>query len=460
VVRLTTISEHVQQLKNQMNGRRGEHSKSLAYYKSEHRPQAVGIATPPEMRRLLAACGWPRIYVDSVGERLDLEGFRLAGEGIASERLWAWWQRNNLDLESSMGHLEALIHGIAYVTIAAPDPSDPLADQEIPSIRVESARDMHAEIDPVTGRVKRAIRPYKLDGGREACSLLLPDVTYQLARSTGPVGEWEIIDAVEHGLGVVLVVPLVNRSGIGDREGSSEITRELRSVTDAAARTVMNLQAATELMAVPQRLLFGVAKEEFSQDPNNPGAVFDAYYARMLAFENESGRAEQFAAAELRNFVEAMRELATQAASYTGLPMSSFGLGTDNPASAEAIQASETRLVKKAERKARMFGSAWEEVMRLALLVMDGVIPQSAFRMESIWRNPATPTYAAKADGVTKLYANGMGVIPLERARMDMGYTEEERKDMQKMDRDNPTAQLSALLAPRPTNDRPDDKLT
>lgn len=416
-----------------------------AYYESEHRLKAIGVGTPPEMRMLVSAIGWPRVYVDALEERLDIEGFRLAGQSYADERLWGWWQHNDLDVESGLAHLEALIHGVAYVTISAPGPLD---DPDVPVIRVESPTSMVVDIDPRTRRVRRALRLYvdELDPSQDAATLYLPNETIYLVRRQG-AARWRVESRVRHMLGVVPVVPLVNRERLSDRVGRSEITTEVRSMTDAAARIMMNLQATAELMAVPQRLLFGVAQDEFAANPDNPGAVLEAYYARILAFENEAGRAEQFQAAELRNFVDALGELAKHVASYTGLPPQYLSFQSDNPASAEAIRSSESRLIKKAERKARMFGAGWEEVMRIAMLIMDGAIAKGAHRMETVWRDPATPTFAAKADAVGKLYANGQGVIPLEQARIDMNYSVEQRRQMREWDRQNPTAQLNALLS-------------
>lgn len=72
-------------------------------------------------------------------------------------------------------------------------------------------------------------------------------------------------------------------------------------------------------------------------------------------------------------------------------------VSSDNLASAEAIRSAESRLVKKTERTARLFGGAWEQVIRLAMLIQDGTISKLAFRMETTWRDPSTPAVAAKA---------------------------------------------------------------
>src|SRR5690554_8015885 len=168
-------------------------------------------------------------------------------------------------------------------------------------------------------------------------------------------------------------------------------------------------------MAVPQRVLFGVAQDALAADPEDRQLVIEAYFARIIAVEDSDAHATQFTAAELRNFTEVLQELAKQAASYTGLPPQYLSFNSDNPASAEAIRASETRLVTKCERKARMFGNAWERVMRLAMPVTDGSIPTAAYGMDAPWRAPATPTSAAKPAAAAKRYNNCPSTTPKRR---------------------------------------------
>lgn len=444
---MATIQEQVDELAKRHALTLSALVENTDYYESNHRPLAVGVSTPPEMSKLIAQVGWPRTYLDSMEERLDVEGFRMAGESEADERLWGWWQANDMDEESGLGHIEAFVHGRAYITVSAPDPNDPTMDQGTPIFRVESPANMYAETDPRTRKVTRAVRIYQAPGSLVAtgATLFLPDQTVILEREGG-YSPWRIVKTIKHNLGAVPVVPLLNRENLADRFGRSEITPELRSVTDAAARTMMNMQAAAELMAVPQRLLFGVAQEALAANPDSPSSTLEAYFARIIAIEDPDASATQFSAAELRNFTEVLQELAKQAASYTGLPPQYLSFASENPASAEAIRSSESRLVKKCERKSRMFGGAWEQVIRLGMLVIDGDVPKDAFRMETLWRDPSTPTYAAKADAVSKLYNNGAGVIPLERARIDLGYSSEERREMKKWDQESSTSQLSALL--------------
>jgi hypothetical protein len=368
-------SQSIEQTRDDMIARFETHKPMLrdnkAYYESMRRPDAIGLAVPKEMQKLLSHVGYPRIYVDAISERLELEGFRLGGDDDADNDLWDWWQANDLDIESPLGHSDALVHGRSYITIGAPDPElDSDWDQSVPIIRVEAPTDLYAVIDHRTRCVLQAVRVvYELDQHQPtSVTLYLPNRTIAWSR----INEWQVYQDVNHDLGVVPVVPITNRISMSDLYGTSQITPEIRAVTDAAARILMDMQGAAELMAIPQRLLFGVNPSDIGIDPATGASSYNATLAKILAFADPEGKAFQFAAAELRNFGDALDQLDRKAAAYTGLPPQYLSVTSDNPASAEAITAAESRFVKTCERKNLLFGGAWEKAMRIAYAVMNG----------------------------------------------------------------------------------------
>lgn len=434
-----------------------EASRSLrsntSYYEAERRPEAIGVTVPIQMQSLLAHVGYPRLYVDSIAERQSVEGFRIGGAEQADEELWQWWQTNNLDIEAPLGYTDAFIHGRSYITISQADPKIDLDwDTSVPIIRVEPPTRMYAEIDPRIGKVSKAIRvAYDATGDEiQAATLYTMNDTFGWFKAEG---QWQPWFNYTHGLQAVPVVPLPNRTRLSDLYGTTEITPELRSMTDAAARILMLMQATAELMGVPQRLIFGIKPEEIGVDSETGQTFFDAYLARILAFEDSDGKVQQFSAAELANFTNALDQIAKQVAAYTGLPPQYLSTSSDNPASAEAIRAAEARLIAKVERKNSIFGGAWEEAMRIAYrMVKGGTVPPDYQRLETIWMDPSTPTYAAKADAAVKLYANGVGVIPKEQARIDMGYSITEREDMRVWDEQEAAAGLGLMGTMLPTD--------
>lgn len=422
----------------------GDFGESGSYYNADERELAVGMATPPALRDLQALVGLPRIYVNAIAERLIVEGFRVGEESETDDELWGWFKANGLDNQAMVAIIDTLVYGRSYITISAPgeaDKENPMLIPDVPIIRVESPQALYAEKDPRTQEITWAVRVVRdEDGDTVSATMYYPDRTILYTSVEGELVEKE---TVQHGLGVVPVVDMINQRNLLDLYGSSIITPELRSITDALSRMLMNMQTTSELMATPQRILFGTSVDEINPDNANSG--LELYTASYLAIEDPQGKAIQLPAAELRNFTDAIMHLLKLAAAYTGLPPSYLSTSTDNPASAEAIRSSETRLVRTCESLTATLGDAWERAMRVALLVMGQQLTIDHFRMETVWRDPATPTYASKADAAAKLYANGAGVIPLEQARIDMGYTPEQRRQMQVWDSQSPAGQMASM---------------
>ena len=93
--------------------------------------------------------------------------------------------------------------------------------------------------------------------------------------------------------------------------------------------------------------------------------------------------------------------------------------------------------------------------MKVCMLVMGEKLTSDAHKLETVWRDPSTPTYAAKADAVTKLVAtttpDGRSLVPLEQGRLDMGYSDRQILNMEEWDRKAKSSLLTSLLnAPPP----------
>jgi hypothetical protein len=435
---MPTMKDYIEDARREIGRTRSDLQSDTDYYEAEALVRRRGFAIPEELQSVKAAVGWARLYIDALVARLKIEGFSRPGSTDADEEFQRWWRVNNLDEEFSISALETLIHGRSFVSVSAPTPEDIKYGHpsDVPIICIESAHHMWVDIDPRTKRVRWAVRfynsPTHLDSAsdEQMYTVYLPDSTTVL-QDDGR-GNLSIIEQNAHNLGIVNIVPSLNRERISDRFGKSEIMPELRSVQDIATRILINMQAAADLMAVPQRLLFGVEKNAIIQN-DTPEARYEAYMAGILAFENSDGKASQFTAAELSNYTVALQELAKNVASYTGLPPQYLSFSSDNPASAEAIRSAESRLVKTCEMKGSMLGNVWEKVMRLGKLVMGQKLTADDALVEAMLADPATPTFAAKADAVMKLVA-GKPVIPIEQARIEMGFSPEARENMKVMD--------------------------
>lgn len=420
-----------------------------AYYDGQVRLGSMGLSLPPELSRLQIVVNWPRLAVDSLEERLDIEGFRLAGENQTISRLWEWWLQSDMPAESGRFHIEMLSQGRAYITVGINEITGG------PLYKGESVRDMIAECDPRTGAVTHAARFYcsqaKNAGNPDSATLYLPMSTAYYFKNDK--GEWmeDTQARYDHGLGRTLVVVGTNRARLGQRWGQSEM-EDVAQLTDAACRALTNLQGAQEFLAVPSRYVFGVGPEDMMDQNGNPVPKWEAYIGRLNAFSNPDVKVQQLTGADLNQFVSIVNMYARLASSVTGLSPAFLGLTTDHPVSAEALAAADNRLVKRSERKQRMLDPVWRQMNQLGMLLIDGSVDPNTFRLEAVWRDPSTPTLSSRAAAVVQLYNNGNGLLPQEAAWQELGYSPERVQELKQMEANSSVNQFLAGLPPVSTS--------
>jgi hypothetical protein len=411
-----------------------------SYFNGEQLVRDLGISIPPQLKGLHTVIGWPRVGVESLEERLDLEAFRWA-DGSDSSELAEIAEANDLFDESSLAHLDSLVYGREYLAVGSGDCGTPDCP---PLITVESPLDMtllwDARIRMGTAALRECRADSYLESGPEErmIVLYLPDQTITALPSES--GGWEIIDRDIHNLGVVPVVRMANRQRTADRVGRSEITPEVMSITDAACRRLMGMEVAAEFFGAPQRYILGAAESAFQDAEGNAKSAWETYIGRVLALErDEDGNVPavgQFAAHDPTAMTRIIDLYARIMSAQFGLPPHMLGYTTDNPASADAIRSTEAKLVKRSERRIRRYGAAWQQAMRLALWVRDGEPPDKTRRIETVWRNPATPTVAAQADATVKLVQAGIlpadSDVTLEMAGLTEGQRQRVRADRQR----------------------------
>ncbi|MFE1321600.1 phage portal protein [Kitasatospora phosalacinea] len=404
-----------------------------AYFNGEQLVRDLGISIPPQLKGLHTVIGWPRIGVEALEHRLDLEAFRWADGGDASD-LREIADANDLFDECSLAHTDALVYGREYVTVGSGDCG---SSDCPPLITYESPLDMTVLWDARTRTVLAALREsqgsrlgYDLGPSDRLVTLMLPDSTIHAAPSSS--GGLEIVERDDHGMGMVPVLRMANRQRTADRVGRSEITPEVMSVTDAACRRLMGIEVAAEFFGAPQRYILGASESAFQDAEGNAKSAWETYIGRVLALErDEDGNTPevgQFAAHDPSNQTKIVDLYARIMSSQLSVPPHMLGYTSDNPASADAIRSAQDSLVKKAERRIRRFSATHRDTMRLALWVRDGQPPDKARRIECVWRNPATPTLASQTDAAVKMVTAGL--IPAESdVALEMaGLTEDQRR--------------------------------
>lgn len=380
-----------------------------AHYRGTFRVQDLGISVPPQMRNVKVGPGWPRVLVDAMDRRLNVDGFRYPDSNDVDTDLQEIWLGNDLDAEHSLAHLDALVFGCGYVGVGSPATGGNVIDTP-PLITVESPLDIAVEWDARTRTVVAALRRFGFEGSRQA-TLYLPDATISLVDSSGG---WTVTDRDQHRMGQVMMVRLPNRARSYARDGASEITPEIMNLTDAASRTMLALAVAGEFYSAPQRYILGADEAAFQAPDGTQKTAWETYMGRYNVLERDADgnvpTVGQFTAYDPSVYTKVLDSYAQRISALTGLPPYMLGFATANPTSADAIRSGEGELIRRADHKTNMFGKGWRDVMKLALMVRDGSLPDNAEKIAAVWSSTATPTIATTTDAVFKQVT--MGYLP------------------------------------------------
>lgn len=382
----------------------------------------------------------PRFATEVYDERLDLNGFRFRGSDNPDDELWSVFQANDGEMLSQQAHYEALGLGRAYAIVGE--------GEEVPLITAESPFQAIHEIDPRTKEIASGIKTWRDLDGVDWCSLYHPfgRLTWWQDR-----GRWKedtgLAEANQFNL--PRLVPIMNqqrmlarvRPGTRDFRIGRSIFHDVVGLTDAINKMLTDMMVSGEFHAMPRRWAVGLSEDDFVGDDGQPLKTWELIAGRIWASENKDTKMGQFKEADLTVFHNTVKLLLQTAAMLLGLPPHYLTFTGENPTSADAIRSSETQLVKRAERTQKSFSWSWERVNRLVLLTLGYPDTLETRQVETIWRDPSTPTVAQRADATTKLVTTkdgtGRSILPIEMAREDLGYTPSQRDRMREMDEES-----------------------
>ncbi len=431
----------IQGLVNKLGNYHHRNTLKEHYYEGKQRLKDLNISVPPALKLVNSVVGWAGTAVDVLEERLDFEGY-IGADNLGLNDIY---RANELDLESSLGHKDALIYGTGFVFVGKGREGEP-----DPLITIESPKKASCLYDMRSRRISAAILVDSDDMGEvQRGSLYLPNTTIYFSKFMNRFVE-DYRD--DHKLGRVPVSPLINNPRSGDPHGRSEITRAVRSYTDSAMRTLLGAEVAREFYSAPQRYVLGAPEDIFQDQDGNPLNPWSMIQGRMMGVpynedENVMPQIGQFSANSPAPYFDQIRAYAQLIAAETAIPASYLGFQTDNPASADAIRQMEARLVKRAERRQKQFGRTWSEVAKLALLVRDGSIPAEAADLRPIWRDASTPTRAAAADEAVKLIQAGVLLPDSEITYNRIGLSDSDKTVLKAEKASNQAQTLVANLA-------------
>lgn len=439
----------ISRLYKQLVTRREEVQFFEDYYSGNHPLPWVAPQARDEFRRIvqMTRSNYMGLVVDATAERLAIEGFRFGDDATADKDTWRIFQANNLDSDSDMAWLEALIAKVSYFHVA---PN--AADASTPHIWVEHASQAIVEHTPGSNRRHRAasLKVWDDDWTQQIHATLQLDADggriykfkAQRLRSGGAPQspQWverEVAGEQPNGqrmnpLGVVSMVEVPNNPRLLDG-GVSELY-DLTDIQDRVNKTLFDRLQTQEFGVDPQKWAKAFPDEDDDGNPN----VVEFGKNRMITTNIAETGFGNFAVAPLDPYNLAKREDVKDIASRSRTP-AQYLLGEMSNVNGETLKASESGLISKVRQRQRPFGEAAEETMRIARRAA-GLKSEGDVRMETMWRDPQYRTEGELTDAVVKRVQAGLS--SLRQGREDVGYsaTQIERmeaEDLEQMSRES-----------------------
>ena len=380
------------------------------------------VSRATSQRRVPARANVSRPVVDRIAERLTVTGFRPGPDADPDPDLWRLWQESGMDRASRIAHREALVAGRVYGMCWT-------GTGGRPRVTVESPRQCYVLHEPASGARLAAVKTWtvpSMQGPQPASTemravLFTPDmITRWSATGMDPqAATWSLTETIDNPLGAVPVVRLAIGAGLLRPDGES-VLADVEPLQDAVDELLDGLLVSASFYADPRRVILGELPTDENGDVDTEAAL-DRTAGREWWLEGVT-QVSQLPPSDLGGYTTAIPQVLRLLAAVTGLPEHAVGLNPDaNPSSADAIRAAESSLACRARDAQAVLGEGWEELVRLAVTVRDGVEPTGLEDLETVWADPETRTVAAQVDGVAKLVGVG---VPVEVALANvLGWT-------------------------------------
>jgi hypothetical protein len=358
-----------------------------------------------EFTRLLSLtkANYMGLVVDSMVERMQVEGFRVGDSMEADKPTWQIWQANNLDSLSDQVLLESAIGGSSYLLVAPGDAVQVFAEHPTQAV---------VEYEPGSRRVRAAgLKVWQDDWtSKTMATLYLPTQVYKFQAPKPVQGQvtkprWEPRQVrgerwpAPNPLGAVPLVEISNNPRLLTG-GVSEIA-DVTDVQDRIHKTLADRLMTQDFGAFPQKWAIGYPDEDAQGNKNR----VDIGRNRMVTSDAAETEFGQWDAAPLDPYSMAKREDVKDIASRTRTP-AQYLLGEMSNVNGETLKASESGLVSKVRQRQRTSGEGIEDAMRLARQAANlGGADES---METIWRNPEFRTEGELVDALTKMSTLGV----------------------------------------------------
>ena len=302
---------------------------------------------------------WPGKAARVFGSRLTPMEHRVPGSAALESDLHAAWTESSLEAIESQAIKAAVRHGCSFAFTSSGGPGEPAV---ISTVR--SARQATAILDPRTRRTLAALE----DIGEGRWNLYEPGRVAVVRRQmSGTL----VVDEEYAAPQRVMCSPFIHDPDSEKPFGSSRITREQMSLTNAGIRTMYRSEVSADFYQAPRPIFRGASLEDLLADDEVSPAlrkrigeiwgIPDISPEDDLDLPDELRRVDMTVLPQMsmQPFSDQMRMIVGQFSQASSLPLHYLGFTHDaNPQSADAIGAQETDLIRAVRDQIPYFSMA------------------------------------------------------------------------------------------------------
>lgn len=374
-------------LRNKLMNKRSRVNTRYAYYDMKNITPYMSKMLPSDYAWLAHSLGWCAKAVDSLANRLTVDGFRNDNFGMAEI-----FKQNNADVLFDSAILSALISSCSFIYIFMKDGE--------PALEVIDGSRATGVIDDTCNLLTEgyAILEEDENGNPLLEAYFEPGLTTYYPKNGEPY-------AIANNCLYPLLVPVINRPDAKRPFGHSRISRACMSIQDSAVRTLKRSEVAQEFYAFPQKYILGMEEDaEF----NNRAATMSSFLRIDKDSDGDRPVVGQFNSASFTPYLEQLRSYASLFGAETGLTLDDLGFPSQNPSSAEAIKATHDNLILTANKAQKTFGTGLINAGYLARCLADNMAYERKmiYETEVAWMPTVMPDssmLSAIGDGILKI---------------------------------------------------------
>lgn len=395
------------------------------------------------MARVRAVLDWPEKAVSALAERSVFEGFVSPGDQQDPFDLESVLDANRFDLELPQAITSAYKHSCSFITTARGDTQSGEPDVVVMARSAEWSTALWDRKRRVVSAFL-AVTGADAEGRPTSMDVYLPG--HVLSGRRVASASW-VFGRVSNPLGEVLAEPLAYDPQLDRPFGRSRISRTVMNITDHALATIVRAEIGADFYTLPKIIITKVTEAAFARGKWQ--MAVDRITGLTKDEDGDAPAIHEVRQMTMQPLLDQYRMYASQFSGATGVPVSSLGIITENPPSAEAIYADDRRLTTTARRQNRIMSASLRRVAARIVRLRDGVEGSDELRrLDCSWAKPEFTAPGAAADALVKLAAVfpwiGESEVGLEMA----GFTSSEiTRLLADKRRAQGTATLAALIA-------------